>query len=42
MRIGLIGAGFVSRYHLTATVDSLSTLRLVEDCRRLAAGEPRS
>ena len=49
LRIGLIGAGTVSRHHLiawadntpseTAPEDNIETLRLVEDCYRLSGWE---
>ena len=48
LRIGLIGAGMVSRHHLIAwasisdqarIVANLPTLRLVEDCYRLSGWE---
>jgi predicted dehydrogenase len=49
LRIGLVGAGMVSRHHLAQTSESdqaclraisnLETLRLVEDCYRLSGWE---
>ena len=41
LRIGLIGAGMVSRHHLIAwaAIPDLRTLQLVEDCYRLSGWE---
>ena len=49
LRIGLVGAGMVSRHHLAQTgmsdqacprgINNLETLRLLEDCYRLSGWE---